>query len=87
VKRALALSLFLVTAAACDRSKPYDNAPNYDEAGCTAAGGAVEKPPSSVATDGGFQDFLDQGCASGVFLGYAIVQGEQTAAVALCCSM
>jgi hypothetical protein len=75
-------------AAGCDRNKPYDNAPNYDEPGCKMAGGKVELPPESATNaDGGFQSFLDQGCATGIFLGYAIVQGTSAPVVGLCCSM
>jgi len=82
------LVLALLAFTACARNKPYDNAPNYSPMECMTAGGAVEEPPeSSIDADGGFQDFLDEGCKTGVFLGYAIFQGTQGGEIGLCCSM
>jgi hypothetical protein len=82
------LLLALLAFTACARNKPYDGAPNYSEKECTDMHGAVERPPESATqADGGFQDFLDQGCMTGIFLGYAVVTSTQGAEVALCCSM
>jgi hypothetical protein len=85
VKSRLVLLAFAVIclAAACDRSHPYDGAPNYSGPECVDAGGRVEAPSGA---DGGFQMLVDQGCPH-VFLGYAVIQGQQTAIVGLCCSM
>lgn len=80
--RAALFAAAICLLAACDRSHPYDGAPNYSTAECMQHGGAVELPSS----DAGFQTLVDEGCPH-TFLGYAIVQGQQTAVVGLCCSL